>query len=149
LPGICQDEIDLVRIQHEVDRHEDRADPGDGKAQSREGVRIARQHRDTVALADSQPAQSPAEAVADRIHLRKAPGDVATDQCRLGRIAMRGAAQQIADRMLPRSLNGGCDFSGHFPPINLPVMPCRSALPDVGPLYLRWSSTSFDPPARR
>jgi hypothetical protein len=38
--GIGQEKIDLVRIQHKIDPHKDRADSGDRKPQRCEGMRV-------------------------------------------------------------------------------------------------------------
>ena len=88
------------------------------KAQGGKGVRIAREHRDAIALADAEPEQTAAEPIADRVHLGKGPAHVAADHGQLVRIALRGAAQEIADRVLPRFRDGQAAIS---PVISPPV----------------------------
>ena len=117
--GAFQDEIDLVRIEHEVDRHQHRADPRHREAQRGEGMRIAREHGETVALPDAEPEQAAAEPVADRIHLGKGPAHAAAAHRELVRLAARRAAQEIADGMLARFRDGGSDVAGH---VSLRVM---------------------------
>ena len=84
--GVGEDEIDLVGIEHEVDRHQDRADPRHREAQRGEAVRIARQHRDAIALRNAKREQAASEPVADRIHLREGPAHLAADQRGLGHV---------------------------------------------------------------
>ena len=112
--GALQDEIDLVRIEHEVDRHQHRADPGQREPERRKGVRIAREHGEAVALFHAEAEQAAAEPIADRVHLGKGPADIAAAHRELARLAARRTAQEIADGMLAGLRDGGCDVAGHF-----------------------------------
>src|SRR5690606_19304880 len=68
----------------------------------REGMRIARQDGDAIARRDATRRQTVGDAVAYGIELPICPTDVpAYDGCLAGE-ACRGAAQQVAQRMLAR-----------------------------------------------
>jgi hypothetical protein len=49
-PRVPQDVGDLFGLEHEVDRHQHRAQARQREAQGREGVAVARQHGDAAAL---------------------------------------------------------------------------------------------------
>ena len=80
-------------------------------------MRVAREHGEAVALANAEAEQAAAEPVADRIHLGKAPADIAAAHRELVRLTACGAAQEIADGMLARFRDGGCGVAGHFFPV--------------------------------
>lgn len=111
--GALQDEIDLVRIEHEVDRHQHRADPRHSETQRGEGVRVARQHGEAIPLLHAKAQQAAAKTVADRVHLGKGPAHATAAHRKLARLARRRSAQQIADGVLARLRDGGSDIAGH------------------------------------
>src|SRR5439155_12046099 len=96
----------------------------------RKGMRIARQHREAVTPSDAEVEQAAGQPIADRLHLGKGPAHAATDHRRPARLALRGAAQQIAETVLSCFLDCACGILGQsrLPEFLLPNMPLPFAL---------------------
>ena len=71
--GMVEDEGDVLRLQHEVDRNHDRAEPHQGVAQRDKTVRIAREDRDFVAPPDPTRGEAAGEPFADGVQLPVGP----------------------------------------------------------------------------
>ncbi len=60
--GMAQDVGHLVGLEHEIDRHQDRAPARQRKAQGRKAVGVARQHGDLVPFAHADAVQARGQA---------------------------------------------------------------------------------------
>ena len=83
--GVAQDVGHLVGLQHEVDRHQDGAQPRQRKAQRGKAVRVARQHRHAVATPDAALRQAGRQARDQRVELGIGPARVAAGDGQLVR----------------------------------------------------------------
>jgi hypothetical protein len=93
---VIEDVLGFLGAQHEVDRHQHRAEPCERESQRGKGMRVARDHCDPVADLDPMRGQSRGQAVDDVVELRVGPiGATATD----GQLAPKpeaGSPQQVA-----------------------------------------------------
>ena len=64
--GMAQDIGDFLGLQHEIDRHQHRAEPRQRKPHRHKGVRVARQHRHARALGDAALGEAGGHALAMR-----------------------------------------------------------------------------------
>jgi len=111
---VAQDVSDLFGLEHEVDRHHDRAPAGQRKAQRGKTVRVARQHRHLVALGHADAGQACGQARDQRIELGIGPGGSPTNDAGLGGQADRGATQGIGNGLAANDrVNGGGDSVRH------------------------------------
>ena len=114
--GVAQDVGHFVGLEHEVDRHQHRAQPRQREAQRREAVRVARQHGHLVAAGDAALRQPGRQAADQGIELGIGPARVAAGNGQLGGQALGGAAQQIADGL---AADGGWQGAHDLSPVAL------------------------------
>ena len=96
---MVEDEGDLVRLQHEVDRHHDGAEAHQGVAQRDEAVGIARQHGDPVAPPDSAARESRRQPLARGVEGAIAPARRPAGEAEPAGNALRAAAQRVGERL--------------------------------------------------
>jgi hypothetical protein len=99
--GVPEHVGDFRRVQHEVDRHQHGASARDRETQRCEGVRVARQDRDTIAGTDTRAQEAVRKPIADGIELGVGPLRRAADDGGLVGTAYRGAPQQVSQRVTP------------------------------------------------
>ena len=97
--GVLEDEGRLLRLEHEIDRHQHGAEPRQRKAQRREGMAVARQDGDPGTLTNAARGKARGQAIAQRREFRVAPGGVAADDGGLVGKALGAAMQQIRQRL--------------------------------------------------
>jgi hypothetical protein len=121
---MAQDVGGLVGLEHEVDRHQHRAQPGERKAQRRKAVRVARQQG---------------------VELGIGPGGKATDDGRLCRQPQGAAAQGIGNRLASnRGVHGVSVFFGETQCLyNLPALAVKAWPAGRQCLELRQVSVQF------
>ena len=83
--GVPQDVGDFLGLQHEIDRHQHRAESRQRKPHRDKGVRVARQHRDARALGDAALCQTGGHARADAVELGIGPSGIAAHHGQFGR----------------------------------------------------------------
>ena len=89
----------LLRVEHEIDRHEDGAGPGNGEPERGEGVRVSGEDRHAVSGAHALGGQPVRELVADGVEFGVGPGDIAAGDGRpVGQTGGR-SSQQVAERL--------------------------------------------------
>ena len=93
--GVAQHVGDFRRPQHEVDGHQHRAQPGQREAQRDEAVRIARQHRDPIPLADAAQRQPGGQPLAEGIKCGIGPAHLAAGDGGLGGKTAGSAMQEV------------------------------------------------------
>ena len=71
--GMVEDEGDVVRLQHEVDRNHHGAEAHERVAQRDEAVGVAREHGDPVAAPDPAAREPRREPLADGVEFARAP----------------------------------------------------------------------------
>ena len=106
--GVVEDEGHLVGVEHEVDRHRDRAEPGQGEVDDDELPAVVGEDGDAVAAPDTPGGEGVGGAVDDVVELAERLGPVAPDQRRPVRGARRGAGQQVGEAVAA----GGGDRGG-------------------------------------
>ena len=93
---------DLFGLQHIIDRHKDRANPGNGEAHGHKSMRITREQRNLVADPDAMIDKGRADPIAQGIEFGITPGHIPANDRRLGRITLRRSSQEAGNRMPPR-----------------------------------------------
>ena len=99
--GVPEDERDLVRPQHEVDRHQDHAELGGGEREHRVLPGVVAEQRQPVALRQPARGEGVRRAVRRRLELRVREPEVTGDDGELVRVPGGRPAQQVADGVLP------------------------------------------------
>ena len=108
-PGMAQDVARFLGLEHEIDRHQHRAQLSEREAQRGEGVGIARQHRDAVAVSDAARRESRREPRAHALEFGVGPG--CRPACDRGplRVARCAAANDVGEGLAA----DGCVDRGH------------------------------------
>jgi hypothetical protein len=96
-----QDERDLLRAEHEVDRHQNHAEPGRGKDQQRELPAVVAQQRQPVSFGQAAASQGVRGPVDGRVEVGVGDPHVPGHDSELARVPGRAAVQQVPGRMLP------------------------------------------------
>jgi hypothetical protein len=96
---VPQDVSHLFGLEHEVDRHQHRAQAGQRETQCHERVRVAGQHGHPAGVAHAQARQPCRHPVAHRVELGECPTRVAANDGALAGIALGAAMQQVGDRL--------------------------------------------------
>src|SRR5271154_727872 len=97
--GMAQDIGDLFRLQHEIDRRQHRADPGKRKAHRSKGVRIARENREPLALANPTLREARGEPLDYSVEFRVRPARLPARDRQFRRQSGGGSAQQIRESL--------------------------------------------------
>ena len=100
-PAVAQDVGDLGRAEHEIDRHQDHAEPGGRERQYGELPAIVRQQRQPVALAQPLGRQGGRRPRHRRLQLSERQPGLATDDSQLARHPRRSPMQHLADALPP------------------------------------------------
>jgi hypothetical protein len=92
---MAQDVGRLIGVEHEVDRHQHRAQPGQCKTQRSKTMRVARQHAHMLALGHALGLQAGGQAADDGIKFTPGPGHIGTQDGGLVGQPGGGAVQQV------------------------------------------------------
>ena len=100
-PAVLEDEGDVVRLQHEVDRHHDGAEAHQRVAQRDEAVGVAREHGDPVAPPDPAAREPCRQPLASGVEFAVGPARRPAGETEPVRNALRAAAQRVGERLAP------------------------------------------------
>ena len=100
-PGVAQDEAGLLGVEHEVDRHQDRAEPRQREPKRGERVRVAREDREAVAGLDAHSGKAGRHAIAGCVEFGEGPAHASADDCGLARSPRRAAVEDVAQGLPP------------------------------------------------
>jgi hypothetical protein len=98
---VSQDEGDLIRAEHEIDRHQDHAKPGGGEGEQYVRPAVVAQQRQPVPLGQAAVGQGVRGPVDRGVELGVADPQVARDDGQLTGVPGGAAVEQVPHRMLP------------------------------------------------
>ncbi len=99
---MLEDITRLLRIEHEIDGNQHRAQPGHGKSQGGKGMGIARKNCNSVRRCDADGCETRREAVAKRRKLCISPTRLRADDGNAIGVPCGAAPQQVRDILTPK-----------------------------------------------
>jgi hypothetical protein len=105
-PRVAQDERDLLGAEHEVDRDEDRAEPGGGEGEQHVLPAVVAEQGQPVPLGQAAVGQGVRGPVDGGVELGVADPQVARDDGQLVRVPGGAAVEQVARRVLAGAGDG-------------------------------------------
>jgi len=103
---VSQDEGDLIRAEHEIDRHQDHAKPGGGEGEQYVRPAVVAQQRQPVPLGQAAVGQGVRGPVDRGVELGVADPQIARDDGELARVTGGAAAEQVTHRVLTGARDG-------------------------------------------